>query len=367
MHSPGVHFTREEVIAVARLLDAARVDEIEVGIFGAREPDGDLVRTVVDEGLRASISSLVLCRSVDQVSTALDEARRAGVDAVCLSIPTSRRFIEAKLGRSERAVLVLMRRCVEAAVERGLRVAFSGEDAARADVGFLTDYVAVGAEAGASRFRFAESVSCLDPVSVGGVIAALTAASDIAVEVHCHSAYGLAVANTCAAVAAGATWASVTVDGLGERGGNTPLGPVMLYANTFLGESFATTVLTPLSRLLDELTAGGQAHFRSITGVGAFQYEYLHQYESPSVYEAFPPELVGNERSLVLGTRFDEAAWTSALRGHGDAARDDGLRRLIVEEVRATRRGVTPQRARTLAGALAAPDHAGTTEDRSAG
>ena len=308
-HSPGIFISIKEAVEIAYALDRLGVDEIEAGILNGSKTESDYISTLLDLGLNAKISGLSFCTSMNSAKLSIEQAVELGLDTICISIPTSPQFIEVKLNRSFRATIVLMTKAVKLAIESGLNVTFTGEDAARANIDDLIKYVLAGQEAGASRFRFAESVSCISPSEMGERIAQLSRAVDIPIEVHCHSAYGLACANTVAAIDAGANWASVTIDGLGERGGNTALAPIILYLIKHKkSKRFNTTELTQLSKLLRLSVPNGVERYSAITGSECFNYEIGKQFANKHVYEDYSPESVGNFRSLVFGLKADAKA-----------------------------------------------------------
>ena len=150
----------------------------------------------------------------------IDAARKAGVGAVNLSIPASDRLLSVKLGLDRAEALERVRRYVPMALDAGFEVAVGAEDASRADPDHLMRLAETAAEAGAFRLRLADTVGLLDPFRTHDLVAPIVRATDLAVEFHGHDDYGMATANTLAAIRAGATHASVTVVGLGERAGN---------------------------------------------------------------------------------------------------------------------------------------------------
>jgi homocitrate synthase NifV len=167
-----------------------------------------------------------------------------------LSIPTSVEHARLKLGTdAPRRIMALARAAISAAKDLGMQVTFSAEDGARTDPGFLAEYVANGADAGADRFRIAETVSTLRPRDCGDLVGRLASvAGKTEIEMHCHNMFGLGVANSLAALEAGARWISTTVGGLGERGGNTPLAEVVCALRVFHSvERFQLGFLTPLT------------------------------------------------------------------------------------------------------------------------
>lgn len=353
-HAPGMTFTPQEALHIATQLDALGIEEIEAGILSGSPEERDILRAVSGAGLNADIAALCLCYSTRVIEASLDFALECGVSVVCLSIPSSQQFIETKLKRSYRAVRALLEKAVKEAVARGLNVAFSGEDAARGELAQLVDYVNAGADAGASRFRFAESVSCLSPAQMADKIGALKEKTSLPIEVHCHSALGLGVANSVAAIEAGAEGVSVTIDGIGERGGNTALAPLLMYLYRFRQQHhYQPQGLKELSDYVNLVTRNGAQRFAPFVGDCAFHYEYLHQYQMADLYESYEPELVGNRKELVFGLKFDKHAYEDILN-LSDIP--DQLRDRVQSEILARRRGLTATEMKDLLDEIALPD-----------
>jgi homocitrate synthase NifV len=353
-HAPGMSFTPQEAVHIATQLDSLGIEEIEAGILSGSPEERDILLAVSGCGLSADISALCLCYSTRIIEASLDFAVECGVKVVCLSIPSSPQFIETKLKRSYRAVRALLEKAVKEAVARGLVVAFSGEDAARGDMDQLIDYVNAGADAGASRFRFAESVSCLTPSQMGDKISALKSKTSLPLEVHCHSAYGLGVANSVAAIEAGAQGVSVTIDGIGERGGNTALAPLLMYLYHFRQQRhYRPQGLKKLSDYVNAVTRNGAQRFAPIVGDCAFHYEYLHQYQMADLYESYEPELVGNRKELVFGLKFDKHSYEDVLKL--DTVPEQ-LRDQVRSEILTRRQGLTTSEMKEILSAIALPD-----------
>ena len=177
------------------------------------------IRAIVEADL--PLTTIAWCRMrMEDVDAAL----AAGVSMVNLSVPVSDDSARGQSCVAGAAMaLEMVARVVGYARDKGLAVAVGGEDASRADVNFLVEVIAAAKAAGARRFRVADTLSVLDPFSTYALVTALRKTTDLEIEIHAHDDLGLATANTLAAVKAGATHASVTVIGLGERAGNAPL------------------------------------------------------------------------------------------------------------------------------------------------
>lgn len=306
-HMAGVAFNADDARVLAGLLCDVGIDIVEAGIVSSSDrSEVPLVQAVVEVAGRERTKTVILARSRKQVEEDLDAALETGAGNVMLSIPTSPTHAMLKLGTdSQKRITTLAARSIEAGVAAGLSVTFSAEDGARTDPGFLEEYVAAGAEAGADRFRLAETVSSLAPSDVGALISRLVpAAGATEVEMHSHNMLGLSVANALAAVDAGAKWVSCTIDGLGERGGNTPLAEILCVLRVLRdNDRFNLQPLTELSR-----EAARRAGLRCSATTGptaelSYQYEIPGQVRNPEAFELLPPETVGNTRGVRIGSR----------------------------------------------------------------
>jgi homocitrate synthase NifV len=310
-HMAGVHFDEDDARVLAGLLCEVGVDIVEAGIVSnADRSEVPLVQAVVEVAGRERTKTVILARSRRQVEEDLDAALETGAGNLMLSIPTSPTHAMLKLQTdSERRIMTLAARTIEVAKSAGFSVTFSAEDGARTDPAFLERYVAAGAEAGADRFRLAETVSSLAPNDVSALIERLVAAAGpTEVEMHSHNMLGLSVANALAAADAGAAWISCTIDGLGERGGNTPLAEILCVLKVLRGEDRFD--LRPLYDLSREAAVRAGLRCSATTGPTAelsYQYEIPGQVRNPSAFELLPPEEVGNERGVRIGSRLKPA------------------------------------------------------------
>jgi homocitrate synthase NifV len=333
--APGVAFSTAERVAIAEQLAGAGVDEIEVGTPAMGPAEVAAIAAVV--ALRLPCRVMAWCR---MTAGDLAAARSAGVTAVNLSIPVSDVQLSAKLGISRGAALTHIADMVPRALDLGMEVAVGAEDASRADPDFLAEVADVAQKAGAFRLRLADTVGILDPFATHDLVAGLRRRSDLALEFHGHDDLGLATANTLAAIRAGATHASVTVLGLGERAGNAALEEV---AVALLRLGIGTTSVDPM-RLADLADTVADAARRpvpvakAVVGADVFTHESgIHVaalLKAPATYQGLDPALLARKHRFVLGKHSGTAALAHALAARGIEL-DAALAPALTEAVRA--------------------------------
>ncbi|SFI18304.1 homocitrate synthase [Bradyrhizobium sp. cf659] len=312
--APGVAFTTAEKVSIASALARAGIMEIEAGTPAMGHEEIGAIRAIVEAGLPATIIGWCRMKRSD-----VDAAIETGVSMVNVSIPASDVQIAAKLGGSRQAALDQVRRVVGYARDKGLDVAVGGEDSSRANIEFLVDLIAAAKAAGARRFRIADTLSVLDPDAAFALIGALRATTDIELEFHGHDDLGLATANTLAAIKAGATHASVTVIGLGERAGNAPLEEVAVALKQLYGCDTGV-VLSELENVASVVAAAAARAIplnKAIVGEHVFTHESgIHVdglLKDQRTYQALDPRLLGRSNRIVIGKHSGLAAITALL------------------------------------------------------
>lgn len=299
----GVSFSRREKVAIARMLDAAGVQEIECGIPAMGEEEQASIRALVELGLGARLITWNRAVVPD-----IRASLACGVTAVDISLSVSDLMIEHKLGKSREWVKEQLKVALGFAKAHGLYVSVGGEDSSRADLAFLVELLEISRSMGADRFRYCDTLGILDPFAMYANIRALrerVPALDL--EVHTHNDLGMATANALAGIRAGARFVNTTVNGLGERAGNAALEEVVMGLKVACGvdTGIDTHRFRELSRFVGKASQRPVPSWKAVVGERVFAHESgIHAdgvIKNPSNYEGFDPADVGLKRHLVVG------------------------------------------------------------------
>lgn len=326
----GVVFSRDEKIAIAQKLSEAGVDQIEAGIPAMGGEEWKAVRDICKLNLPASILTWNRARTSD-----IDRSLSCSPDATIISTSSSDIHIEKKLKKSRKWVLNQIFRTVDYAKSDGVYVVLSAEDASRADPEFLLDFFQAGQEAGANRLRYCDTVGVCHPLKLYREIQHLRKKLKLPIEVHMHNDFGLATANTLMAIEGGATFVNTTVNGLGERAGNSALEEVVMARGITLGQEVTIDPrkLRELSIMVAKFSGRPLWPSKPIFGSGLFIHEAsLHisgLTSTPETYEAFSPELVGGERQLFVGKHCGSASILAKFAEYGTQLSDKEAKHLI--------------------------------------
>jgi 2-isopropylmalate synthase len=328
--SPGATMTPSEKLRLAHQLEALGVDVIEAGFPISSLDDFTAVRTIAREVRSTVITGLARAtrEDIDRAVAALEPANRARLHTFLATSPIHLKH-KLRIGQEQ---------CLEQAVEavtyaRTLvdEVEFSPEDALRTDLPFLCRVVEAVIAAGARIVNIPDTVGYAHPdqirETIGTLFRTVKGIEDIVVSVHCHNDLGLAVANSLAAIEAGARQVECTVNGIGERAGNTALEEIVMALvvrhDAYPYEtSINTREIHRTSQLLSFLTGIHPQPNKAIVGKNAFAHESgIHQdgvIKDPSTYEIMTPDLVGvPDSQLVLGKHSGRAALARRYRELG--------------------------------------------------
>lgn len=305
----GVAFSVQEAVDIALALDAAGVDQIEAGIPAAGAHGAQTVAAVLALDLKATVSAWCRCRRED-----VDAALAVGATNLHIAVPSSDLHIGQLLGIERGEMLSRAVAVVAYALSHGATVSVGLEDASRADEDFLIELGGRMTELGVRRFRYADTVGVLEPVSAMEQLRRLTGALPAEWEMHAHNDFGLATANTLAALQAGFSWASTTVSGIGERAGNASFAEVAMAARYLCGRTLSLNPaqLPPLAALVARASGIPVPACTPVVGSRAFAHESgVHvdgTLKAPRAYEPYDPADIGVQRRLVLGAQSGRAS-----------------------------------------------------------
>lgn len=312
--SPGCSMNLAEKVRMAQQLETLGVDIIEAGFPIASEGDFAAVRAVAAECRNVTVAAL--CRTSDQdVLRAAAALEHAAHPRIHTFVATSDLHLEYKLKKTRSEVVEMTRQAVALARECAEEVEFSAEDATRSDVDYLCEVFATAIEAGATIINVPDTVGYTMPAEFSRLVSIVrervVGDRNVTISVHCHDDLGLAVANSLAAIEAGARQVECTINGIGERAGNASLEEIAMAMKVRADRlPFETAIQTqqlyPTSQLLSSIIGCPVQPNKAVVGRNAFAHEAgIHQHgviSNPLCYEIMTPESVGvPANNLVLG------------------------------------------------------------------
>jgi len=312
--SPGCSMDLGEKLRMAEKLEELGVDIIEAGFPIASEGDFAAVKAVAARcrGVRVA----ALCRTAENdVARAAEALAHAASPRIHTFCATSDIHLEHKLKKSRAEVIEMTRRAVAQAHNYADDVEFSAEDATRSDIDYLCEVLDTAVEAGASVLNIPDTVGYTTPSEMKHLVEQVNKRvvrdRNVIISVHNHNDLGLAVANSLAAIEAGARQVECTINGIGERAGNASLEEIVMALHVRADRlPFETGIVTqqlyPASQLLSSIVGFDVQPNKAIVGRNAFAHEAgIHQHgviNNPLCYEIMTPESVGvPANSLVLG------------------------------------------------------------------
>ena len=299
---------------------------ITTGFPAASPGDFESVKAIADSNFGPTICGLARCNAAD-IEKVYEAVKGAEKHRIHVFVATSAIHREHKLKMAKEEIIKSAVGAIRMARELVEDVEFSPEDASRTELGFLAEVVSAAIEAGATTVNIPDTVGYTVPAEFDELFRYLKKhvpnIDDITLSVHCHDDLGMAVANSLAAVSAGARQIECTINGIGERAGNCSLEEVVMALKTraeFFGleTGIDTTRLYPTSRLVSSITGMHPPRNKAIVGENAFAHEAgIHQHgmlQHASTYEIMRPEDVGISKSnLVLGKHSGRHAFRDRL------------------------------------------------------
>ncbi|MCC7558752.1 MAG: homocitrate synthase family protein [Methanobacteriaceae archaeon] len=335
--TPGVCLRTPEKLKIAQKLDELKIHQIEAGFPIVSNEEKRSVKAIVNENLNADI--IVLSRTKkEDIDVALD----CDVDGIITFMGTSDIHLQHKLKLSKDQALNVCMKSIEYAKDHGIFVAFSAEDATRTDLDFLKRIYKKAENYGVDRIHIADTVGAINPYGMDFLVRELRSHLKVDIAMHCHNDFGLALSNSIAGLLAGGNAISTTVNGIGERAGNTSLEELIMALLMVYGVDlgFNIKVFYELSKLVEELTHMKIPDNKPIVGRNVFRHESgIHVdavIEEPLTYEPFLPELIGHHRRIVLGKHSGCRAVKAKLQECGIEVTRDELCE-IVEQVKMQR------------------------------
>lgn len=341
--SPGCSMNLKEKLQVAECLEKLKVDVIEAGFAIASPGDFESVQAIARQVKDCTVASLARSTEKD-IDTAWEAVKDAADPRIHLFLATSPLHMEYKLKMTPEQVLERTAAMTAYAKKYTSNVEFSAEDATRSDPAFLAKVVRAAIQNGATVVNLPDTVGYTTPAEMQALIAYILEeveeARNIELSVHCHNDLGLAVANALAGVQGGATQIECTINGLGERAGNTSLEEVVMAMRTRkdvfdAAPRLDTTQIYRASKTVYDIIGQPAPLNKPIVGKNAFLHESgIHQHgvlANKKTYEILTPESVGiRTNNLVLGKHSGHHAFEARLKELGYELSQEELAALFV-------------------------------------
>jgi isopropylmalate/homocitrate/citramalate synthase len=300
--TPGVVFSINEKLEIAKKLDEVGIPQIEAGFPAASEKQRKCVEALVDLNLDAQLSSFARAKKED-----IDVVADVGADGIVVSLSISPYHRKYKFkGMTKEVYLEKLEEMISYAESYGLYVIYSAEDTTREnDLEFLKKAYKTAEDAGADRARVVDTLGCAGPNGMSFMVKEIGSVVDIPIEVHCHNDLGLALANSLASIEAGASTVSTSVNGIGERAGITKTEEIIPVLHMLYGtKQFEMRQLTSLSELVQRISGIQMPPHKPLTGNNVTAHSSgIHQHGvlvNPQTYEFYPPRMMGQTRKIYI-------------------------------------------------------------------
>jgi isopropylmalate/homocitrate/citramalate synthase len=309
VQTPTVFLTYVEKVKLAKMMDEMGISIITVGFPTISEEERDNVRRIVNE----SFQQARLAASARIIKSDIDACLECGVREILIMTPFNGLNLQYRLKMTKEQVLEKTSESIEYAKKRGSTVSFVLEDASRTPVEEILQIFETAIKAGADQLVIADTVGFLRPLSTRYLISHIReglsklSTKEIPLSVHCHNDFGLATANTLAAVEEGVTYVHTCIAGFGERAGVAPLEEVVVALELLYDIDTGVDMkkLHRLSQLAEKSFALPIQYHKPIIGENSFSYEvdeHVHGMLShPLIYEPFPPEIIEREITFYFG------------------------------------------------------------------
>jgi isopropylmalate/citramalate/homocitrate synthase-like protein len=328
--TPNVALSSEDKLKIAQALDELGVDIIEAGFAVNSEGEAEAIKKISGAGLKAEICSLCRASTAD-----IDAALKCDVDSVHIFLATSKVHLEKKLKITQEEARDKAVVAVQYAKDHGLITEFSCEDGTRTGLDFLDVVHRAIQEVHVDRIDIPDTVGVMTPTAMTQFVAEIKKSVKVPLAVHCHDDFGLSVANSLAGILGGAEEIHCTINGLGERAGNAALEEVVMGLQAFYNvkTNINSRKMAFVSRLVSQLTGIAVPPNKAIVGENAFSHEsgiHVHGVLSEcSTYEPMRPEIVGKERTFVVGKHSGVHAIQNKLKEYGLELNSDQIKEVV--------------------------------------
>ncbi len=340
--SPGASMNKAEKLRLARQLEKLKVDVIEAGFPVASQGDFEAVALIAKEVRGLTVTALARTEKKD-IDRAWEAVKNGANPRLHVFIATSDLHLKYKLRKTRKEVLEIIQRAVAYARRYTSNIEFSPEDGSRTGMAFLTQAVKTAIKAGATTINLPDTVGYALPEEFGERLRTLRervlAGDRVIWSVHCHNDLGLAVANSFAAIQNGVRQVEVTVNGIGERAGNTSLEELVMSLHTRRDRmAYYTNIdkrqIYPASRLVSRTTGLVVPSNKAIVGANAFAHESgIHQdgvLKKKTTYEIMTPKDIGLDQNvMVIGKHSGRHAFQERVKELGYVLSSEDLKKVF--------------------------------------
>lgn len=314
----GVNFSFDEKLKIVKELNKIGVKHIEIGIPAMGEWEIKQIKKIVKLGFDIEYTTWNRLNKAD-----IDKAVECGIPNIHISIPISDIHIEKKLKTSRELLINKAEYLIAYAKSCGCNVYIGFEDASRADPDFMITVLQKLESLGVTRFRFADTMSALNPFTTTKIIKKIKNSTNLLIDFHGHNDFGMATANALAAFQAGADFISTSANGIGERAGNVPLEEIVAALKYFenFDCSLDMTKFVELARIVEDASGIKLAKNKPIIGEVVFSHESgIHAdglIKSKDIYEFLNPQDFGRENKIIFGKHSGRETFIKILQDYG--------------------------------------------------